>query len=139
MLIKQFCAATGLPRDTVRFYVKRGLLQPAIGSRTGNRYQVFDDTQVERARLIKAAQGLGFSLRQIAELARSYEADALDVPERALVLRAQLAQIVEREKQLKQMRKYLEAKLNWLEGGSVGPQPNLAGTQKKGLVASGRA
>ena len=55
MLIKGFCEATGLSRDTVRFYVRRGLLSPAIGSGAGNRYQVFDAAQVERAKVIKAA------------------------------------------------------------------------------------
>jgi len=129
MLIKKFCEATGLPRDTVRFYVKRGLLKPTIGARSGNRYQHFDAAQVERARLIRAAQGLGFTLRQIAELAKDYEDGALLPDEKADVLRAQLAQIAARERDLRAMRHYLEAKLDWLESGEVGAPPAF-GTER---------
>jgi len=125
MLIKQFCEATGLPRDTVRFYVKRGLLKPTIGSASGNRYQHFDAEQVERAMLIRSAQGLGFTLRQIAELAKDYEQGALTALDRAGVLRAQLAQITARERDLREMRRYLEAKLLWLEAGAAGAQPTF--------------
>ncbi len=32
MLIQEFCRATGLTRDTVRFYVRQGLLAPTIGA-----------------------------------------------------------------------------------------------------------
>lgn len=131
MLIKQFCEATGLPRDTVRFYVKRGLLKPTIGSASGNRYQHFDAAQVERAMLIRSAQGLGFTLRQIAELAKDYEHEAFSVEDKAGVLRAQLAQITARERDLREMRRYLEAKLRWLEAGASGAQPAFLARRRK--------
>lgn len=136
MLIKQFCEATGLPRDTVRFYVKRGLLKPTIGARSGNRYQHFDAVQIERARLIRAAQGLGFTLRQIAKLAKDYEEGALQPDEKAGVLRAQLAQIAARERDLRAVRHYLEAKLDWLETGEVGQPPAFAAERATGAGAA---
>ena len=138
MLIKQFCEATGLPRDTVRFYVKRGLLKPTIGSASGNRYQHFDTAQVERAMLIRSAQGLGFTLRQIAELAKDYEQEALSSADRASVLRAQLAQIIGRERDLREMRRYLEAKLLWLETGASGAQPTFGQTRRSKPIAEAR-
>lgn len=125
MLIKQFCEATGLPRDTVRFYVKRGLLAPEIGCRPNNRYQVFDATQVERARLIKAAQRLGFSLRQIAVLAESYGAEEIGSEAKMAVLRGQIAGLAEQERELRRMRLYLAAKLNWVENGETGSPPGF--------------
>lgn len=130
MLIKQFSEATGLPRDTVRFYVKRGLLKPTIGSRSGNRYQHFDAAQIERAKLIRAAQGLGFTLRQIAELAKDYEQETLSAEDRAGVLRAQLMHITQCERDLREMRRYLEAKLLWLETGASGAQPAFGQTRQ---------
>lgn len=136
MLIKQFCEATGLPRDTVRFYVKRGLLKPTIGSASGNRYQHFDAAQVERAILIRSAQGLGFTLRQIAELAKDYEHEAFSVEDKAGVLRAQLAQITARERDLREMRRYLEAKLRWLEAGASGAQPAFLARRSKPSAAT---
>lgn len=129
MLIKQFCEATGLPRDTVRFYVKRGLLTPDIGSRPGNRYQVFDDAQVERAKLIKTAQRLGFTLKQIAELGERYDAEDVGSQAKVAVLRAQIHGIAQQERELRRMRTYLTAKLSWVENGETGSPPTfLEGT-----------
>lgn len=125
MLIKAFCEATDLPRDTVRFYVRRGLLKPSIGSRPGNRYQVFDAAQVERAKLIRAAQRLGFTLKQIAELGKRYDAEEVGSEAKMAVLRVQVAQLAAQERELRRVRKYLAAKLNWVEGGEVGAMPSF--------------
>ncbi len=134
MLIQEFCRATGLGRDTVRFYVKRGLLTPTVGSapkggaasRTpGNRYQVFDAAQVERARLVRAAQGLGFTLAEIAALAAAYERGALSAARKADVLRAHLAALDARAARLDALRGYLGAKLRWVEAGEQGAPPSF--------------
>jgi DNA-binding transcriptional MerR regulator len=137
MLIQEFCRATGLSRDTVRFYVRRGLLAPAIGAparastaadpsgRPSNRYRVFDAAQVERARLIRAAQTLGFTLREIAALAAAYEKGRLTAARKAEVLRAQLAELDARATRLATLRRYLGQKLAWVEAGEVGTPPRL--------------
>lgn len=137
MLIKQFCEATGLPRDTVRFYVKRGLLTPEIGCRSGNRYQVFDAAQVERAKLIKTAQRLGFSLKQIADLGRRYDAEEIGSEAKKAVLRAQIEGIAEQERELRQMRRYLTSKLSWVEAGETGSPPRFLGDQVEPRAANG--
>ncbi len=135
MLIQEFCRATGLGRDTVRFYVKRGLLTPTVGSAPkggatngvpGNRYQVFDAAQVERARLIRAAQELGFTLAEIAALAAAYERGALSAARKAEVLRAHLAALDARAARLDALRGYLRAKLRWVEAGEQGAPPSFA-------------
>jgi DNA-binding transcriptional MerR regulator len=115
MLIKSFCEATGLPRDTVRFYVKRGLLAPAIGSKPGNRYQVFDAAQVERARLIRAAQKLGFSLRQIEQFAMDYERSGLGRDAKISLLQSRLADLDRQAMTLREVRKVLAKKLRQLQ------------------------
>ncbi|HEX8394151.1 MAG TPA: MerR family transcriptional regulator [Longimicrobium sp.] len=125
MLIQEFCRATGLGRDTVRFYVKRGLLTPAVGSSPGNRYRVFDEAQVERARLIRTAQRLGFTLRQIGALAAEYEHGGVSREGRARLLRQHLAQIDVLAEQMATLRAYLVSKIGWLEGGENGPPPGL--------------
>jgi DNA-binding transcriptional MerR regulator len=128
MLIKEFCQRTGLPRDTVRFYVKRGLLTPDVGTRQSNRYQVFDTYQIERAKMIRAAQRLGFTLGQIAELGKSYHAEAAGSEARKAVLREQIEQLAARERELRHVRTYLSAKLHWVESGEVGPPPTMGGS-----------
>ena len=119
MLIKTFCEVTGLPRDTVRFYVKRGLLTPLVGSGPGNRYQVFDKVQVDRARLIKAAQKLGFSLRQIEQFAADYEKSALGCDEKVSLLRSRLADLDDQARTLRELRDVLSGKLLELEAESA--------------------
>jgi DNA-binding transcriptional MerR regulator len=126
MLIGEFCRATGLGRDTVRFYVRRGLLKPARGSRPGNDYQVFGPEQVERARLIRTAQSLGFTLKEIAALAAAYEQDEMTREARIALLRDQVAQLDRQARQLQSIRTYLSAKISWLEAGEVGPSPAAA-------------
>jgi DNA-binding transcriptional MerR regulator len=75
MLISEFARATGLSRDTIRFYVRRGLLMPFAGNKGGsNPYQVFTNEHVQMARTIRMAQSLGFSLREIAALNVEYQA-----------------------------------------------------------------
>jgi len=57
MLISEFARAAGLTPDTVRFYVKRGLLKPLAGKKGGsNPYQVFTDEHVQMARTVRIAQ-----------------------------------------------------------------------------------
>jgi DNA-binding transcriptional MerR regulator len=70
MLISEFARAAEMSVDTVRFYVRKGLLQPETGMKGGaNPYQIFTPEHVEQARMIRMAQGLGFSLREISALA----------------------------------------------------------------------
>ncbi len=125
MLMKEFCQATGLSKDTVRFYVSRGLLRPHVGPQQSNRYQVFDGTHVERARLIKSAQRLGFSLREIAGLAKAYEALGLTRERKAEALRAQLDALDDRAAEIRAVRGYLAAKLRWIERGETGAPPSM--------------
>ncbi len=56
----------GVKPDTVRYYEDAGLLAPADRSRSG--YRQFAEDAVERIRFIKRAQGLGFTLEEIAGL-----------------------------------------------------------------------
>jgi MerR family transcriptional regulator, copper efflux regulator len=67
MMISAFSRASGLPVDTVRFYVRRGLLAPDSGSKGGSRpYQIFGPSDLEAARIIRTGQALGLSLNEIA-------------------------------------------------------------------------
>jgi MerR family transcriptional regulator, copper efflux regulator len=58
--------ASGVKRETIRFYEQRGLLDAPPRSAAGYRLYRCDDAR--RVRFIKSAQNLGFSLEEIAEL-----------------------------------------------------------------------
>lgn len=86
MQIGAMAQATGLSRDTLRFYEKRGLLRTRRGA---NGYRDYPPEAVDWLRYLRTAQELGFTLAEI-------EADmpllaAPDAPETREQLRAALA------------------------------------------------
>ncbi len=64
----QVAGRAGVHRETLRYYERRGLIPPPPRRFSG--YRAYPLETVERVRLIKWAQGLGFTLREIGELAR---------------------------------------------------------------------
>jgi Hg(II)-responsive transcriptional regulator len=66
LTIGQIAAATSLNPQTVRYYERRGLIEPTNRTRAG--YRQYDAQSVNRLRFIKRAQTLGFSLAEIQEL-----------------------------------------------------------------------
>jgi DNA-binding transcriptional MerR regulator len=62
MQIGEIASATGLSRDTLRFYEKRGLLR---ARRSANGYRDYPPEAVDWLRYIRLAQTLGFSLAEI--------------------------------------------------------------------------
>jgi MerR family transcriptional regulator, repressor of the yfmOP operon len=67
MRIQEAAAEVGLTPRSVRYYEELGLLKPA--ARSEGDYRLYDDTDVERLRFIKALRDdAGFSLAEIAQL-----------------------------------------------------------------------
>lgn len=64
--IGEFASLTGLTPDTLRFYERRGLLEPP--ARSQGRFRIYTAPTVDRIHFIKRAQALGFSLDEIHEL-----------------------------------------------------------------------
>lgn len=124
MLISEFAKRAGLSVDTVRFYIRKGLLAPETGLKGGsNPYQLFTAEHLEVARTIRMAQGLGFTLREIATLAAEYNAGGM-TPARSLeLMRSQLDRLEEKAAQLGAMIDYTRAKVAWLEAGQKGAEP----------------
>ena len=136
MLIAEFCRRTALSRDAVRLYVKLGLIAPQVGSGGSNRYQRFAAADVERAALIRTARQLGFTLKQIVALNREYEAGAMDTQRKLAVMQGQLQVIEEKATRIRAMKKYLRAKIAWLEDGERGAEPVFGGSGVAGHCGS---
>ncbi len=66
MTIGSVARAAEVNLQTVRYYQRRGLIKQPPKPLTG--YRRYSPTAVARIRFIKRAQGLGFSLEQIARL-----------------------------------------------------------------------
>lgn len=134
MRIKAFEEATGLSRHTVRFYERRGLLPtPPRGS--DNNYRDYDEALVERARMIKLAQRLGFTLAEIGRAIDDYDADTLSTDDKLRFMEDKIAQIEAQMAGLATMRGYLADKVAWMRGGEQGPPPTLATTDGSAPIA----
>ena len=64
--IGKLAEAVGVPTSTVRYYERRGLLQP--NDRNQGNYRIYGDDAIERLRFIRAAQATGFTLDDVATL-----------------------------------------------------------------------
>jgi DNA-binding transcriptional MerR regulator len=120
MYIAEFTRATGLSRDTVRFYIKRGLLRPTVNS---NRYQSFGAEDVERALIIRNAQALGFSLKEIVALDSEYQLQGMNLQRKIGLMRERLELVDAQIARLRGMRNYFRRKIEWMEAGEVGKAP----------------
>ena len=66
MRIGEAARAAGVAPATLRYYERRGLIQRA--PRTSSGYRTYGPEAVAQLRLVRWAQGLGFTLREVREL-----------------------------------------------------------------------
>jgi MerR family transcriptional regulator, copper efflux regulator len=111
VLISELAERSRLSVDTIRFYEKKGLLDPQFVRRHNNNYRDYSAPCVERLRLIQQAKKLGFTLTEIQEWIRDFESDRLTVSEKQNILGQKLDQIDRRIEELNQMKSYLAIKL----------------------------
>lgn len=64
--ISELAKACGVGVPTVRYYERRGLLADPRPRKQG--YRKFDDDDARRLTFVRQAQGLGFTLKEIADL-----------------------------------------------------------------------
>ncbi|MEI9916875.1 MAG: MerR family transcriptional regulator [Methylovirgula sp.] len=127
MLISEFVRESGLSKDTVRFYVRQGLLTPDTNGKGGrNPYQVFTPEHVRVAALIRLAQSLGMSLKEIAAIGEEYARDGGISPARSIeIMNTQLSRLEQKAAEIDSMARYMRAKLAWLKSGAQGPEPDI--------------
>ncbi|WEF33729.1 MerR family transcriptional regulator [Pseudoduganella chitinolytica] len=112
MRIGAMVAATGISRDTLRFYEKRGLLR---ARRTADGYRDYPPEAVEWLRYIRTAQALGFTLAEIeAELPLLDTPAATSAPMLRAALAAKLGEIDRRIDGLAALRGELARRLHAL-------------------------
>ena len=129
MLISEFARATGLTSDTVRFYVRLGLLQPGTSAKGGQHaYQIFTESDVKAAKVIRLSQAAGLSLREIAALGTERRAGRLTPERRIEVVSSQIERLEVRAAELRTMADYLRAKRDWLANDEQRdePEPDFA-------------
>ncbi|TGD98684.1 MerR family transcriptional regulator [Methylobacterium nonmethylotrophicum] len=127
MLISEFARATGLSADTIRFYVRRGLIDPQAGTKGGrNPYQLFTPEHVRTAQLIRIGQALGLSLKEIGALLADVRDGRMDRDRSLAIMLDQRDRLRRKASEIGRMAGYLDAKITWVEAGSTGEQPQFA-------------
>ena len=124
MMIAAFARESRLSVDAVRLYVRRGMLHPEIGAKGGSHpYQVFSALDLEKARIIRAGQALGLSLKEIAAFIgkRAFNGQEDDVV--IAFLAEQRERLTSRIAELNKLVAFVDAKIAWLKDPSVGPSP----------------
>lgn len=107
MKIGELAAKTGVSRDTLRFYEKRGLIS---ARRAGNGYRDYPPDLAPFVLYIRTAQRLGFSLAEIGAAATGLGADG-DAERIAGLLREKIDAIDRRIGELEALRAELCARL----------------------------
>ena len=115
-MISAFARESRLSVDTVRFYVRRGLLRPEVGKKGGSRpYQMFSLLDVERARIIRAGQVLGLSLEEIGTFLKTRTFDGAEDENLLAFLSAQRGRLTDKVAELKNVISFVDAKMAWLK------------------------
>lgn len=126
MQIGEFAQRTGLSQDTVRFYARKGLLTPQLGAKGGrNPYQIFTERDASTARMIRFAQSLGMSLKEIAEIATELQREGLSQAREVEIMEVQLAKLEQKAAELAELTNYLRAKRDWVVRGKPGDEPRF--------------
>jgi MerR family transcriptional regulator, copper efflux regulator len=120
MRIRVLSERSGLSVDTIRFYEKKGLIDPDLVRRQTNNYRDYSEESLERLALIQQAKRLGFTLTEIQQWIQDFESDRLTIREKEYILGRKLEEIDGWIEELEQMKNYLSAKIKRLCSESCG-------------------
>jgi Hg(II)-responsive transcriptional regulator len=95
----------GVNVQTIRYYERRGLINPA--ARTGAGYRLYDKQVLKRLRFIRRAKGLGFTLKEIKGLLDLRIESAADCDIAKEKVEAKLKAVEQRINALDSVRKIL--------------------------------
>ncbi len=117
-----------LPVDTLRYYEKIGLLQPV--ARTPGGMRRYSKTDLDRLRFIRRAQGMDFSLMEIAQLLELRDAPASARGSVRALTRSKLKALDKRLADLRHLREELAGLLSTCENEGGEGCPILEGIQR---------
>jgi len=113
MNMKGASRATALPAKTIRYYEDIGLVSPARGE---NGYRSFCETDLHKLAFLARSRSLGFSLEECRQLLSLYDDDARSSADvRELAVR-HIADVDQKLKELKEIRRTLSTLVNACEG-----------------------
>ena len=106
-LISDIAKKTDLSTDTIRFYEKRGLIQPNF--RASNQYRYYGEEALKRLIFIKRCRALGMSLKEIEYLIQLEQNPEQDCCEVNQMIDQHLIDISNKTKELQLFKQQLMA------------------------------
>ncbi|PCJ27479.1 MAG: MerR family transcriptional regulator [SAR86 cluster bacterium] len=126
MLISEFSRETGVSVDTIRFYIKRGILTPRLGQQGGsNPYQIFSNNDLDDIESVRVCQALGMTLNEIQKLITDNRAGTISKEEMSSRVEHRRDQLLERKEEINVLINFLNAKQAWIQGAPGASQPRL--------------
>lgn len=107
MWIGTLASRCNVSRDTIRLYEAQGLVRPRRGGQGTHGYRVYSQDDVRRVQLIRQAQTLGFSLKEIASLIDVWAGRTLAPAEKRRVLADKIGDVDRRIDALRVLRAQL--------------------------------
>lgn len=112
MLIGELAKKTGLTKDTIRFYEKRGLIESQERQAGTRAYMDFSPEMLDRVAMITQGKSLGFTLSEMKHLIDTWGNMEMPIAEKLKIIDSKLEQIGEKMRRLEEVKLYLTAKRN---------------------------
>lgn len=122
MLVGEICSKTGLSRDTVRFYEKKGLIDVGRVERRDNGYKEYSEDILQRLNSIKLMKGFGFTLNEISDLLDLMDVNEATCDNVANLAQGKIALLDQKIQELKQIQAILQKGLNKCQGEPCDPE-----------------
>lgn len=110
LTIGRLARAVAVPVSTVRYYERARLLKPE--GRTGGNYRLYGPDSLDRLRFIRAAQAVGFTIKDVSRLLAFRDRPTAPCGEVQALIEARLGEIRRRMEDLRHARSVL---VRWLE------------------------
>ena len=113
MRTAQFIKASGLSKDTIRYYEQRGLIPEP--QRSSNNYKLYPKSTLELLDFIATAKQLGFTLREIKNTLHLFYDEELYCDSAIDLLKNKLLEVTQAIKQLETQKKQVLGEIKYFE------------------------
>ena len=113
MRTAQLIQASGLSKDTIRYYEQRGLIPEP--QRSSNNYKLYPKSTLELLDFIATAKQLGFTLREIKNTLHLFYDEDLYCDSAIELLKDKLLQVTDSIKQLENQKKQLQGEIKYFK------------------------
>ena len=118
----ELISKTKITRDTLRYYNRLGFMAPKVNPING--YKEYTEDDVWMVTFIKSAQGIGFSLKDVKELAEHMQSAECKHKSLLPFLNTRLDEVEEKIKALQKIKKHLKFLIEDFEHRDCSKKPS---------------